>query len=177
MKTYQKWTITVISPPRPEKTFCRWPMTPTKCFDDVSKMLPSWIQHAPRPQESRRDAPRSLKDRWKIPTTLPRQPNTPPNYAPHAYKTLQNDTKMPWHRPRIREVNWSDTNEKYSCTAISSLQINESDILPSNELAENLKHSPYQHLYWCPRTPPIKKSSEQLYTMICSVCDMIRTSD
>ena len=32
----------------------------------------------------------------KIPTTLARQSNAPPNHAPDRYKTLQNDSKMPW---------------------------------------------------------------------------------
>ena len=85
---------------------------------DASKMLWQRLQDAskthPTPRH-RKKTEKMLQETWKIceniPTTLPRQPNTPPNHAPDAYKRLQNVSTMRWQRLRTREVNWSGAKE------------------------------------------------------------------
>ena len=60
--------------------------------------LPRCLQAASSKPRDRKKADKMLQEASKmcetIPTTLPRQPNTPPNHAPGAYKRRQNVSKM-----------------------------------------------------------------------------------
>ena len=77
---------------------------PPKRFPDASKMPPNRVQDASKPQENRQDGLRSLKDMGKTLHDASQTAQQPPNDTQDASKTIQSESKTPWHRLKINYV-------------------------------------------------------------------------